>query len=444
MDRMAAWRRAFPHSDALFAEASSVLPGGLAHDSRVAEPFPLYMARAQGARKWDVDGNEYIDYWLGHGALVLGHAYKPVVDAVCRQVSLGTHYGACHELEVRWAQQVQSMVPCVESVRFCSSGTEATLLALRLARAHTGRERILRFWDHFHGWHEYATCGIRAPYETGGSPGTPKAVSDSVVLLSDGDLARVESALAARDIAAVILEPTGASFGTIPLADGFVEKLRALTAETGTLLIFDEVITGFRLAPGGAQEVLGIRPDLCTMAKALGGGLPAAAVGGREDVLALLGPDGRNGVKVPHSGTFNANPLCAAAGIAALEALQTGAPQEAAARSAERLKQGFNRIFRGLGLEGGAYGTSSLFHVHIGNGVEIGADGEVVDFDRETLARDTKANSRSMAFRAGMLERGVDFMRAGGMLSSAHTDADVDATLAAAGDVLSELSLAPG
>ena len=442
--RAEAWRDEFARSHALFGEASAVLPGGLAHDSRVADPFPLYMARAAGARKWDVDGNEYVDYWMGHGALVMGHAYQPVVDAVCRQVALGTHLGACHELEVRWAQQVQALVPCAESVRFCSSGTEATLLAMRLARADTGRERILRFHDHFHGWHEYATTGIRAPYSTSGSPGTPEAVGGSLRVVSDTDLDAVATALAARDVAGVILEPTGAAWGTVPLTPGFVEGLRAITAETGTLLIFDEVITGFRLAPGGAQELLGVTPDLCTLAKALGGGLPAAAIAGRAELLELLSPGGRAGVKVPHAGTFNANPLSAAAGLAALEALAAGAPQRAADRAAARLRDGFNRVLGELGIAGAAYGTSSLFHLHLGSGIELGRDGGVAAFDREALARDAKAHAVNGELRAALLERGVDFMRAGGMVSSAHTDADIDATVEAGREALASMGLARG
>ena len=442
--RADAWRDEFPRSHALFGEASAVLPGGLAHDSRVADPFPLYMARAEGARKWDVDGNEYIDYWMGHGALVMGHAYQPVVDGVCRQMALGTHLGACHELEVRWAQQVQALVPCAERVRFCSSGTEATLLAMRLARAHTGRERILRFHDHFHGWHEYATTGIRAPYATTGAPGTPDAVGRSLAVVSDGGLDAVAAALAAGDVAAVILEPTGASWCTVPLAPAFVEQLRALTAETDTLLVFDEVITGFRLAPGGAQEVLGITPDLCALAKALGGGLPAAAIAGRADVLELLSPAGRGGVKVPHAGTFNANPLSAAAGLAALEALATGAPQRAADRAADRLRNGFNRVLAELEIAGAAYGTSSFFHLHLGHGIEIGTDGGIAALDREALAKDTKAHALNGELRASLLERGVDFMRAGGMVSSAHTDADIDMTVEAGRAALVSMNLARG
>lgn len=441
MTRADTWRARLPRSAALFAEAQGVLPGGLAHDSRVAEPFPLYMARGEGARKWDVDGNAYIDYWMGHGALVLGHAHPAVVEAVTRQVAVGTHLGASSELEVRWAEQVQRLVPCAELVRFCSSGTEATLLAMRLARAHTGRERILRFHDHFHGWHEYATAGSRPPYSTSGQPGTPEAVGATLRVIADGDLDAVEAELAGGEVAAVILEPTGAAWGTVPLAREFVAGLRELTAATGTLLVFDEVISGFRLAPGGAQELLGVTPDLCALAKALGGGVPAAAIAGRADVMQLISPTGRGGVKVPHAGTFNANPLSAAAGLAALAELATGEPQRAADRAADRLRDGFNGVLAELGIPGAAYGLGSLFHLHIGTGIELAADGSIVAFDRAALAADAKANPLNSELRARLLELGIDFMRAGGMCSAAHTDADIDATVQAGRTVLAAMDI---
>ena len=430
-------------SKSLADRARRVFPSGVTHDIRAFAPWPVYVERAAGARKWDVDGNAYIDYWMGHGALVLGHAHPAVVEAVSRQVALGTHLGASSELEVRWAEQVQRLVPCAELVRFCSSGTEATLLAMRLARAHTGRERILRFHDHFHGWHEYATAGSRPPYSTSGQPGTPEAVGGTLRVIADGDLAAVEQALAGGDVAAVILEPTGAAWGTVPLSSAFVAGLRELTAAAGTLLVFDEVISGFRLAPGGAQQLLGVTPDLCALAKALGGGVPAAAIAGRADVMELLSPTGRGGIKVPHSGTFNANPLSAAAGLAALAELATGEPQRAADRAAARLRDGFNRVLAELGIAGAAYGIGSLFHLHLGTGIELAADGSVARFDRAALAADAKANPVNGELRARLLELGIDFMRAGGMCSSAHGDADIDATVEAGRAVLAAMEL-PG
>lgn len=436
------WQVMFPTSAELFDRATSVLPGGISHDSRQTEPFPLFMARSNGSRKWDVDGNEYVDYWMGHGALILGHGYPPVIKAIQEQAVLGTHYGASHELEVQWAELIQSMVPCAEIVRFCGTGTEANLLALRLARAATGRDKIVRFHDHFHGWHDYVTMSMSPPYGEASSPGVPDEIGKSIVALPDDDVEIVAETLRSHEVAAVIVEPTGASFGTIPISAQFLQDLRTITTEHGTLLIFDEVVSGFRLAPGGAQELFGVRPDMCTLAKAVAGGLPAAAVAGRSDVLSLLGPKGYNGVKVPHRGTFNGNPLAAAAGVVALEELRTGRPQTTAAEIGTRLKQGINQVLLDAGLEGAAYGIGSLFHVHFGRGMSINDDGSVADFDRDVLAKDVKANDVNLYFRRGLLEQGVDVLRAGGMISAAHNDEDLDITFEAIRQVAKQMKAA--
>ena len=311
-----------PGSAALHARARGVLPSGIAHDSRRTEPYPIYVGRADGPRKWDVDGRELVDFYGGHGALILGHCHPAVVEAVRRQVGLGTHPAACHELEVEWAALVQEMVPCAERVRFTASGTEATHMAVRLARAHTGRPRIMRFQRHFHGWHDHMAFGVDGHFDGSPSPGVLPEVAAEVVLLPPGDLQAVERAFERDDgIAAVILEPTGASTGVVPLGPSFLRGLREATTRHGALLIFDEVVTGFRVAPGGAQAAWGVAPDLCTLAKVLAGGLPGGAVAGRKDIIDWLDFDvsaARRREKVPHQGTYNANPLSAAAGVAAL------------------------------------------------------------------------------------------------------------------------------
>src|SRR3989304_24544 len=196
-------------SSTLFDRARRVFPGGINHDGRTLSPPPLYFSRAEGSRKWDVDGNEYVDYSLGHGSLILGHGHPAVVAAVNAQLSRGTHYGAAHELEVQWGELVQGMVPCAEQVRFVNSGTEAISLALRLARAFTGRSRVIRFHGHFHGWDDYLTVGARPPFQLGVSPGIPSQVVESVVLLPAGDVGRVEEGLRTREVACGGLEPRG-------------------------------------------------------------------------------------------------------------------------------------------------------------------------------------------------------------------------------------------
>src|SRR5438270_913856 len=266
------YRTRTPRSAALYARASRVLPAGLTHDSRATSPYPIYAARAAGARKWDVDGNEYVDYFGGHGALLLGHAHPAVVEAIQSQVTQGTHWGSSHEAEVRWAELVQRLIPCAERVRFTASGTEASHLALRLARAFTGKSKVVRFIGHFHGWHDQVASGSLSHFDGSVPAGIPSAVVHQTVLLP-ADLAVVTETLKGRDdIAAVILEASGASWGMVPLPAGFLAGLRAATRESGVVLILDEVITGFRWSRGGAQARFDVVPDICVLAKIVAGG----------------------------------------------------------------------------------------------------------------------------------------------------------------------------
>ncbi|MBA2454192.1 MAG: aminotransferase class III-fold pyridoxal phosphate-dependent enzyme, partial [Chloroflexia bacterium] len=262
-------------------QALEIYPSGITHDVRYVKPFPLYVARAQDQKKWDVDGHEIIDYSMGHGSLIAGHNNPEIVEAVQAQLQKGTHYGACHDLELEWGDWVQRLVPSAGRVKFTSSGTESTLLAMRVARAFTGREKILKFAGHFHGWNDYAVPGEKPPFDKSSSPGIPQDTFDSMVVAPVNDLDFVAERLAKGDIAGVILEPSGASYASIPLPDGFLQRLREITQANDTVLIFDEVITGFRWAPGGAQERSSVTPDITTMAKIVAGGLPGGAVGGR-------------------------------------------------------------------------------------------------------------------------------------------------------------------
>src|SRR2546427_7238693 len=271
------FRAKHPKSAALAERARAAIPGGITHDIRHLKPFGVYVDRAAGTRKWDVDGHEYIDYWMGHGALFLGHCNPAVVKAVQEQKARCTHLGACHELEVRWAELVNKLIPCSEQVRFTMSGTEATHLAMRVARAYTGRTKILKFAGHFHGWHDGAVAGVNPPYEVPMSAGVPGATLDQVLICPFNDIKAVETALGRGDVAAVILEPAGGQAGTTPTIPGYLQELRALTTRHGVVLIFDEVITGFRYAPGGAQAYFGVTPDLTTLAKIVAGRLPGRA-----------------------------------------------------------------------------------------------------------------------------------------------------------------------
>ena len=254
-----AYRQALPASRALFERAQHLFPDGVTHDNRRMQPFPIFVERADGAYKWDVDGRQYIDYWMGHGALIMGHNPPHVRDAVIEQAARGTHYGASHALEVSWAEWVCKLVPCAERVRFTASGTEATHMALRLARAYTGKRNVIKFAGHFHGWHEGLEVGVQTPYEMVPEPGQMQEAVDAVALCPPNDIEAVRAALAAGDVAAIILEPTGGHFGTVPVAPSFLQRLREEATRAGVVLIFDEVVTGFRVAPGGAQELYGSR-----------------------------------------------------------------------------------------------------------------------------------------------------------------------------------------
>ncbi len=365
---VAAWLERTKGSRDLAREAGGIFPSGITHDSRYREPYGLYVDHARGSRKWDVDGNEYVDFFGGHGSLILGHGNPAVMEAVRQAVGEGTHFGAGHRAEVRWGRMVCDLVPSAERVRFVSSGTEATLMCLRLARAFTGRRRVLRFTHHFHGWHDHVAS---ARVSSGGdvAAGVVPGIEEDLLVVEAGDHAALREAFRTHDdIAAAIIEPTGATFGRVPVDPDFIRLLRDETERHGALLILDEVVTGFRVSPGGAQKTFGIAPDLTALAKILAGGLPGGAVAGRRDVMEMLDfeatrRDGR--IKVDHFGTFNANPVSAAAGIAALDQIADGAICERASANAAALRDGINRVISEAGIPWAAYGTHSSFHIFL-------------------------------------------------------------------------------
>ncbi|MBI1915677.1 MAG: aspartate aminotransferase family protein [Planctomycetes bacterium] len=425
----------FPTSKKLHDQAREVFPDGVTHDLRHLEPFPVYVDRAAGAYKWDVDGHRLIDYWSGHGALLLGHSHPAVVEAVQRQVARATHPGACHELEVEWGQWVRRLVPSVERVRFTSSGTEATLMALRLARLFTGRPRFLKFAGHFHGWHDFVLPATDPPYEAA-VPGVLGEVQRDTVVVPPNDPDAVERALAQdASIGCVILEPTGGHWGQVPIRGPFLHALRAITRRHNRLLIFDEVISGFRVAPGGAQGHYGVTPDLTTLAKVLAGGLPGGAVAGRADVLAAIEFRAGKG-KMKHPGTFNANPLSAAAGVAALQEVASGEPCRRANASAKDLRQRLNALFEERGIRWAAYGDFSAIRLLPDyDGPRLREDTVPYDGDLRRLSTAPDPRLRS-AFRQAMLLHGVDLPGLSGMTTAAHTEADVAETVRAVAGTL--------
>ncbi|MBI4321557.1 MAG: aminotransferase class III-fold pyridoxal phosphate-dependent enzyme [Chloroflexi bacterium] len=361
----------FPKSRALYERAQGSFPRGATHDIRAVDPFPIYVTHASGPYKWDVDGFEYVDYIGGHGALMLGHAHPSLVSAVSEQVARGTHYGASNELEIEWAELIRSMIPSAEQVEFTASENEACMLAVRLARAFTGRDKIVKFRGQSGGWYDHFMVGAREPWDKPTSAGLLAADVANTTAIPFNDEDALVRSLSLRDVAVLMLEPTCGLTG-LGIAPSFYKVIREATEYYGTLLLFDEVVSGFRFAPGGAQVLRGIGPDLTALGKIVAGGLPGAgAVVGRKDIMALLGqsddPEWNRSKRVGHVGTFNANPISAAAGIATLKILATGEPQAVAAQKASLLRAGVRRAMENRGVAGCIYGESSYCQLHFGN-----------------------------------------------------------------------------
>lgn len=430
----------FPKSLALYEQAKDIFPGGVTHDLRSLSPFPIYVNEAHGSHKADVDGHDLIDYWTGHGALLMGHSHPDVVRAVQEQMPLATHPGACHEREIEWGKWVQRLIPSAEKVRFVGSGTEATLMALRLARMHTGKPKVLKFAGHFHGWHDYVMIGVDH-LENRSLPGAPEEVCQTTVVIPPNDPELLEKTLREdSSIGCVILEPSGGHWGQVPIRKPFLEAIREITQSLDRVLIFDEVITGFRVAPGGAQGQYGVTPDLTTLAKILAGGLPGGCCAGRAELMAYL--EKREGhPKMPHPGTFNANPLSAAAGITVLEHVSTGKPTDRANTVAAQLRQKLNALFQKKAIPWVAYGEFSTWRL-IPNYQGTPPNGESFipyDGDFQKLNQYPSAEL-TYAFRCAMLLHGVDLPGLGGLTMAAHTDEDVSTTVEAVDRAMALLS----
>ncbi len=423
-------------------ERSFRVSRGIHHDARHTQPFPIFVSHAKGSRKWDVDGNEYIDYTMGHGSLMFGHAHPSLVEAVSQQVVKGTHYGAETAQAVEWAELVTQLIPAAERVEFVMTGTEADMLIAQLARDYTGRHKILKFSEHFFGWSEELHAGLLAPYDKP-SPGrlpsiSDDAVSDGTVVIPTNDKIAMEKALANRDIAAFFIEGGGAHCGATGMPPELVKAARELTQQYGTLLVIDEVVTGFRWAPGGYQETIGVTPDLSSLGKMVSGGLPGAAVCGRADVMELLQfkdgqPDWNRYRKIVHPGTWNANPLSAIAGVTMLRMIASGEPQRKAAEMARRLATGMNEKIEERGIEACAHNASSAIHLHIG---------KCQGCDRTNCLDITKTVQPAVvtALNTHLLLNGVHMLRGGlGWVSAIHTDKDIEETIEAFGCTLDSM-----
>ena len=414
-----------PRSRSLHDEAVAVMPGGNSRTTTFFDPYPFYFQRGQGAHIWDADGIERVDFNGNYTSLVLGHAPPDVVKSVQAVAESGLSFPGPTEHEVRLAEMIVRRVPSVESLRFTNSGTEATMNAVRLARAFTGRPKLAKFEGAFHGTHDWVMVSVtgdtkswgnrRRPKPIAWSAGVPPAVLKNTVVLPWNDAEACEEILTKEgaSIAAVIVDPYMCNGGLLPPANGFLAQLRAVTERLGILMILDEVIS-FRTAYGGAQEKLGLRPDLTTFGKIIGGGLPVGAFGGRKDVMAYYDPR-KGGPRISQGGTFNANPVTMAAGVATLNALTPEAYTRLETLT-QRLAGGVSRLLTNTRRRGQVSTVGSLFWLHW--------TAETLTDYRSTRIKDTEAPQR---FFMGMLNEGILMTQRGlGACSLAMSDEDVD------------------
>ena len=421
-------------SQQLFEQAQRVIPGGVnspVRSFRAVEGTPPFLTRGQGSRVWDMDGNEYIDYLGSWGPLALGHAHPVVVEAVQRAAADGTSFGAPIEQEVELAEIICGALPSVDSVRLVNSGMEACMTALRLARAYSGRSKIVKFAGNYHGHSDGLLVAAGSGALTHGVPtsaGVPEAYAAETLVATYNDIASVAELFEAwpNDIAAVIVEPVAGNMGVVPPSAGFLSSLRSITEANGALLIFDEVITGFRVAYGGAQSLFGVTPDITTMGKIIGGGLPVGAYGGRRDVMEMVAPLG----PMYQAGTLSGNPLAVRAGVATLKELQRPGTYERLEASVNRLTDGIATAFAQAEVPATINRVGSMFTGFFNPGPVT------------TLSEVEKSDTTSYGrYFHALLERGVYIAPSqfeAGFVSIAHTDADIDRTIVAVRDALSQ------
>lgn len=419
------------NSEKLFKEAKKLLVGGVNSPVRAMKPFPFFTERGEGCRIYDADGNSYIDYCLAYGPLILGHAHPAVVKAVREQIGGGSTYGTPTEIEIKLARKICSAVPSAEMVRLVNTGTEATMGAVRLARGYTDRKKIVKFEGAFHGAHDYVLVRAGSGAATHGVPdslGIPEETTKNTILAPFNDERAVEKIVKReKDLACIILEPVIGNMGCILPNDGYLRFLREITEDNGILLVFDEVITGFRLCLGGAQEYYNVTPDITTLGKILGGGLPIGAIASRSEIMEHFSPLGG----VYQAGTFNGNPLSAAAGYAAVSELEDGKIHKKLDKLGGRMRSGLEEISAKLKIKTKVYGVASMFQMYF-------SSKEVYDY-KSALCAD---KGLFLKFQHRMLSKGIFLPPSQyecNFLSCAHGEAEVDATLEAAEEVLKEI-----
>jgi glutamate-1-semialdehyde 2,1-aminomutase len=437
----------YARSIADLERSRKTLAGGVSSNVRAGDkPFPLFFERGAGSHLWDVDGNEYIDYVLGRGPLILGHTHEAVIEATCAQLRKGQIYAAQHELEFELAERVCSIVPCAELVRFGISGSEAVHAALRLARAATGRQTVVKFEGQYHGWLDNILYSLSPDPLRAGDANAPCTLPESagqfagadshLVVLPWNNIEVLERYLQAHggEIAAVITEPVMCNTAVIPPREGYLEAMREMCTQHGIVLIFDEVITGFRLSLAGAQGYFNIVPDLTIFGKAIANGMPISCLAGKEKYMGLIAAG-----KVGHGGTYNSIPPAVAGAIATLDELQRsdGAVYTGMERSGVRLKEGIAKLAERWGIPAVVQGYGSIFYLGFSAAKTPVTGGQAIWDYRSSLAVDQDLYT---GFVSAMVDRGVRIIPRGNwFLSSAHQQSDVDATLAAVEDVFEQV-----
>jgi len=415
-------------SEDLFHRAQRVIPGGVNSPVRAFQAVggkPLFIQRGNGSRIWDVDGKEYIDYVGSWGPLIFGHRSPEVIEALNQVLAIGTSFGAPTEREVELAELITQLLPSVEKVRLVSSGTEATMSAIRLARGFTGRERIIKFDGCYHGHGDSLLVRAGSGVATLGlpdSPGVPSSLAEltSVLPFNDSNALKSEFDRRGSQIACVIIEPVAGNMGCVEPRPGYLELLRNLTKRSGSILIFDEVMTGFRVALGGAQQRYGVQPDLTTMGKVIGGGLPVGAYGGRAEIMDRIAPAG----PIYQAGTLSGNPLAVSAGLATLKRLQKDSPYDRLEALGARLERGVIEAAGKAGIQVRVNRVGSMLTFFF-------TDREVTDF-QSAKTSDTKRFSR---FFHAMIDQGIYLPSSqfeAVFISAAHTESDIDQTVSAA------------
>jgi glutamate-1-semialdehyde 2,1-aminomutase len=416
----------------VFTRARRFLPGGTAYNLRAFEPYPFSTTRAQGSWIFDLDGNKYLDFWCGHFGLILGHAHPAVIAKLKEQLEKGYQFGTFHELELKLAEQVIKMLPSAEMVKFTTSGTEANMYAVRLARTYTHRVKIAKFEGNWHGGYDGLHIGVKPPFtqvESGGL--SPRALQDTLVLPYN-NLEEAERVIKTSQLAGVIIEPVLGSEGMIPAKKEFLKGLREICTQTGTLLIFDEIITGFRISPGGAQQVYNVLPDLTVLGKILGGGLPIGAIAGRREIMEHLDHFKYSGGALSFvGGTGNSNPLSLIAGYTTLQILEKGDIYDYINNLGELLRKELTKLFVRKSVAIQITGFGSLFCYH---------------FTKEPQVTDVRAAARGRKeivkkFHLYLLSKKIFFPKPGlirGAISRAHTQAELDYLLNVTEDFVKE------